>query len=424
MLFNGFIYKTAKKQEVIKLLVLKNKVAKINVVGLGYVGLPAALKFANNSYDVLGTDLDKELLRDLQAGYLSFDENGMQEELNQALQQKISFQNHCESADLYIVAVPTHFDRKTKKIDPKHLIAATKSILAVCPEEAIIVIESTVSPGTIEQHLRPLVENQTVHFAHAPERIIPGMTMFELVHNDRVIGADTKEIANIVKEVYSSFCKGTIRTTDIQTAELTKVVENTFRDINIAYANELKKICHQMDIDVKEVISLANCHPRVNILNPSAGVGGHCISVDPWFLVGDHPKEAQLIAAAREINDSMPAYTWNKMSEKVDVSKKTIGIYGLAYKPDIDDVRESPSIQLLDYLKKNNLDKNVYFFDPFINKQLFKQHILDFSRFTDMVDVILIMTPHGHLNGILPMLNDKGIPVYDPFYNYPEAITV
>ncbi|EGO8156573.1 nucleotide sugar dehydrogenase [Enterococcus faecalis] len=395
---------------------------KINVVGLGYVGLPAALQFANNDYEVIGTDLNADLVSKLSNGQSFFEESEMENELKKALLKGITFSTNCIKADLYIVAVPTNFDKKSKKIDPKHLISAVSNILKICAEDAIIVIESTVSPGTIQRYLKPLSIEKKVHFVHAPERIIPGNTLYELIHNDRIIGSDDFEIGCIVKEVYASFCQGTIRITNLNTAELTKVVENTFRDINIAYANELKKICDRLTINVHEVIELANKHPRVNILNPSAGVGGHCISVDPWFLVGDFVEITPLIATSRGVNDSMPEFTWKKVLKKEEGNK--IGIYGLTYKENISDLRESPAIQLFEHLNKKEVQKPDYLYDPHLNEKIFDNQVLEFEKFIDSVEVVLVMAPHDHLKNFLECLNHKNIRIYDPFNRYENTIKI
>src|SRR5699024_8681006 len=237
-----------------------------------------------------------------------------------------------------------------------------------CENDPIIVIESTVSPGTHDKYIRPifdergLVLGKDVHLVHAPERILPGNMIFELVNNSRTIGADNIEIGEKVRNYYKSFCKADIVVTDIKTAEMTKVVENTFRDINIAFANELAKICREDDMDVYEIIKIANMHPRVNILQPGPGVGGHCISVDPWFLVGDYPDLTNLILTARHVNNSMPVHVLKRMHDIMnennikDYSK--VGIYGLTYKENVDDTRESPALQLL------RIEKGVKVCDP------------------------------------------------------------
>jgi len=293
----------------------------INIIGLGYIGLPTALMFATHDIEVVGTDLNADLVNKLKDGILTFEETGMEELLQSSNKKGIRYTTEYQKADVYIVAVPTPYDKNSKRIDPSYVISAVKSVLKVCGKGAIIVIESTVSPGTIDKYVRPaIIDNGftpgvDVHLVHAPERIIPGNMVYELIHNSCTIGADDPMIGEKVKSLYASFCKGEIIVTDIRTAEMTKVVENTYRDINIAFANELAKICRSDDMDVYEIIRIANKHPRVNILQPGPGVGGHCISVDPWFLVGDYPGLANIILAARKINDGMPRFVIHRVSQ-------------------------------------------------------------------------------------------------------------
>ena len=330
----------------------------INVIGLGYIGLPTALMLAANGNEVVGTDYNQKLLHKLQEGRLTFEEKGLEELFDKALTKGIKFENGYSSTDFYIITVPTPYDKVDKKIDPSYVIAATKKVLEVCKKDTILVIESTISPGTIDRFVRPLVKEaglslgEDVHLVHAPERILPGQMIKELQFNSRTIGADEPEIAEKVKEIYSTFCEGEIVCTDIRTAEMTKVVENTFRAINIAYANELTKIARHDGLDVHEIIRIANMHPRVNILSPGPGVGGHCIPVDPWFLVGDYPRLTQLISTALEINESMPELVLERlvaiMKENNITDKNKIGIYGMTYKQDVDDIRESPTVQLFE----------------------------------------------------------------------------
>ena len=224
--------------------------------------------------------------------------------------------------------------------------------------------------------------------------------VYELIHNSRTIGCDGKEVGEKVREVYSSFCQGEIVLTDIKTAEMSKVVENTFRDINIAFANELAKICRKGGMDVYEIIRIANKHPRVNILQPGPGVGGHCISVDPWFLVGDFPEEAQLIYQARKINSEMPAFVLDRiqtvMQENGIVDLSRVGLYGLTYKEDVDDVRESPTLQLLDVIEKRGLDSPAVY-DPMVTKELVSRQYHDFDDFLNDVDMVVVLVGHTHL---------------------------
>ena len=394
--------------------------SKINVVGLGYIGLPTALMFASHGVEVVGTDYNKELVDTLNAGKTTFEEEGLSELFANALSRGIKFTTEYIPTDVYIVSVPTPYDKASKKIDPKYVISAVKSVMEVCPKGATVVIESTVSPGTIDRFVRPVIEEngfvigEDINLVHAPERIIPGNMVYELEYNSRTIGADSREIGEMIKMLYASFCKGEIVVTDIRTAEMSKVVENTFRDINIAFANELAKICRSDNMDVYEIIRIANKHPRVNILQPGPGVGGHCISVDPWFLVGDYPGLANIILAARKINDSMPEFVLERIREIMDENGITdisrVGLYGLTYKEDVDDVRESPSLQLLDSMRRH-LGGKISAYDPFVTKKLCDGQINDFDEFLDSVDMVVIMTAHTHIKENAARL--KGKVVFD-----------
>ena len=243
-----------------------------------------------------------------------------------------------------------------------------------------------------------------------PERILPGNMVYELKHNSRTIGVDNTEIGERVKKIYSSFCQSEIYLTDIRTAEMTKVVENAYRDINIAFANELAKICRSDNMDVYKIIDIANMHPRVNILRPGPGVGGHCISVDPWFLVGDYPGLANIILAARKINDSMPEFVieriYHIMKENGIRDIGRVGIYGLAYKEDVDDIRESPTLQLLECMEKH-LATGMKVYDPYINKQVVENQMYDFNEFLVNIDVLVIMVAHKHLMNHINEISSK-----------------
>lgn len=377
----------------------------INVIGLGYIGLPTALVLAANGHHVVGTDLKKEILDSLNQDEIPFIEQGIEELFQQAKEHQIQFTTNYQATNFYIITVPTPYDSATKKIDSSYILQAVQQVLEVCLEETILVIESTVSPGTIDQFIRPLLtsrvaQGKSIHLVHAPERILPGQMIAELQNNDRTIGADSKEIAALVKEVYQSFCEGEIVLTDIRSAEMSKVVENTYRDINIAFANELTKMCDFAGIDVHEIIGIANRHPRVNILSPGPGVGGHCISVDPWFLVGDYPEHTPLIATARRINDSMPAFVLKKIKEIVLQENITdwdrIGLYGLSYKADVDDIRESPTLQLLDLLE-DHFATPFKVFDPMVRTKKVANQVLDFDDFLSETDLVVVMVAHQHL---------------------------
>jgi UDP-N-acetyl-D-mannosaminuronic acid dehydrogenase len=388
----------------------------VNVIGLGYIGLPTALMLAAHGVDVIGTDYDRELVATLKSGKTTFEEEGLEDLFNKAVEKGIEFSTEYKATDVYIVAVPTPYDKLSKKIDASYVLAAVKKIMEVCPKGATVVIESTISPGTIDKYIRPLIEangftiGQDINLAHAPERIIPGNMVYELKQNSRTIGVDVKAVGVKIKKLYEAFCLGEIVITDIRTAEMTKVVENSYRDINIAFANELAKICRSDEMNVHEIIRIANMHPRVNILQPGPGVGGHCISVDPWFLVGDYPGLANIILAARKINDSMPEFVLerihNIMEEKGMTDLKRVGLYGLTYKENVDDVRESPTLQLLEKMKKH-LAPGLKVYDPFVKKELVENQYYDFDKFLFDVDLVVIMVSHDEIKEQMDKLEGK-----------------
>ncbi|MBQ7962030.1 MAG: nucleotide sugar dehydrogenase [Clostridia bacterium] len=388
----------------------------INIIGLGYIGLPTALMFASHGVEVVGTDYNKELVATLNAGKTTFEEKGLDELFEEAVKCGIRFSSEYQKTDMYIVAVPTPYNKETKRIDPAYVIAAVKQVMTVCPKGATVVIESTVSPGTIDRYVRPVIEKngftigEDINIVHAPERIIPGNMVYELLHNSRTIGADDKAIGEKVKELYASFCQGEIVVTDIRTAEMTKVVENTFRDINIAFANELVKICRSDNMDVYEIIRIANKHPRVNILSPGPGVGGHCISVDPWFLVGDYPTYSNLIKQARLINDSMPDFVleriYNIMKEKGIKEVSKVGFYGLTYKENVDDVRESPTLQMLESMEKH-LAHGVKVYDPFIKTDMVENQYHDLDAFLSDVELVVLLVAHDEIKENMDKLKGK-----------------
>lgn len=391
----------------------------INVVGLGYIGLPTALMFAAAGVEVTGTDYNKELVKTLTGGRTTFQEEGLDDLFTRAADAGIQFSTEYLSTDIYIISVPTPYDKNSKKIDARYVTDAVKSVLSVCPKGAVIVIEYTVAPGTIDKYVRPVIEREgfvtgrDVYLAHAPERIIPGNMVYELKHNSRTIGADNPEVGERIKELYASFCEGEIVVTDIRTAEMTKVVENTFRDINIAFANELAKICRSDDMDVYEIIRIANKHPRVNILSPGPGVGGHCISVDPWFLVGDYPGLANIILAARKINDGMPEFVLkricNIMREAGITDASRVGIYGLTYKENVDDMRESPTLQMLESMEKHLAGGRIQIYDPYIKADVVENQSHDLDAFLNRVDLVVIMVAHDEIMNNMDKLNGKYI---------------
>ncbi len=388
----------------------------INVIGLGYIGLPTALMMASHGVEVIGTDYNKELVATLNAGKTTFKEKGLDELFQAALKSGIKFTTEYQVTDTYIVSVPTPYDKFSKKVDACYVNAAVKDVLKVCPKGATVVIESTVSPGTIDKFVRPLIEQsgykigEDINLVHAPERIIPGNMVYELLHNNRTIGADSREIGEKIKQYYASFCQGDIVVTDIRTAEMTKVVENTFRAVNIAFANELARICRHDNMDVYEIIKICNMHPRVNILQPGPGVGGHCISVDPWFLVGDYPSLTKVIGESMKTNDSQPDFVLNRiyeiMQEKGLKDFHRVGLYGLTYKENVDDCRESPTLQLLES-QARHLAEPLKVYDPFIANDVVENQYHDLDAFLKDVDLVVVMVKHDEIKNNIDKLRGK-----------------
>lgn len=389
----------------------------VNIVGLGYIGLPTALMLASHGVEVVGTDYNKELVNILNAGKTTFKEEGLGELFQSALREKIKFTTEYQSTDTYIVSVPTPYDKFSKKVDACYVIEAVKDVMQVCHKGATLIIESTVSPGTIDKFVRPVIEQmgfvigKDINLVHAPERIIPGNMVYELLHNNRTIGADDRAVGEKVKKLYSSFCQGEIVVTDIRTAEMTKVVENTFRAVNIAFANELAKICRHDNMDVYEIIKICNMHPRVNILQPGPGVGGHCISVDPWFLVGDYPSLAKVIDESMKTNDGMPDFVLNRIYEIMkengitDISK--VGLYGLTYKENVDDMRESPTLQMLESMERHLCGDQIKVYDPYIEKNVVSNQYHNLDQFINDIDLVVLLVGHDEIKQNMDKLKGK-----------------
>jgi UDP-N-acetyl-D-mannosaminuronic acid dehydrogenase len=332
---------------------------RISVVGLGYIGLPTAIMLADAGHDVFGFDINEDIIGILNTGQIHIKEENLQKVYERVLKtNKFKAYDTLQEAEIYIIAVPTPFKNEfnNKCADLAYIDSASELISNVIKKDDLVILESTSPPLTTKRVTDIIVKlsrlnRDEFYIAYCPERVIPGKILFELENNDRIIGAEKKESALKAKELYQSFVKnGNIFITDDITAEMAKLVENSYRDVNIAFANELSIICDKLNIDVNELIMLANKHPRVDILSPGIGVGGHCISVDPWFIV-EKFKEAKLIKTAREVNDNKPFWICDKIEKEINYDKtKTIGILGLAYKPNVDDLRESPSIIVAEYL--------------------------------------------------------------------------
>jgi UDP-N-acetyl-D-mannosaminuronic acid dehydrogenase len=353
----------------------------ICIVGLGYIGLPTAAVFAAQGVNVLGVDINPKVVEEINKGKVHIVEPGLEALVKDVVSSgKLKAFLAPQEAEAYVIAVPTPFENDYKP-DLSYVFAAAKSIAPLLKKGALIVLESTSPVGTTEKlskllaELRPDLSFPTfesddadISIAYCPERILPGHALKELVDNDRIIGGISPSCAHKAIDLYKIFVKGACIPTQAKTAEMSKITENAFRDVNIAFANELSFICDQLQINVWELINLANHHPRVNILRPGPGVGGHCIAVDPWFLVWSCPEEAKLIRLAREINDNKPHHVVQKV-EKISqqLQSPPVACFGLSFKPDIDDLRESPSVEIVRSLAQKNNKQNFLVVEPYIS---------------------------------------------------------
>jgi UDP-N-acetyl-D-mannosaminuronic acid dehydrogenase len=355
---------------------------RIAVIGLGYIGLPTAAALATNGLDVTGVDVNTRTVDSVNRGEVPFVEPDLGVAVSGAVAQgRLRASLEVPEADVYIVAVPTPFT-EGHKADLSYIRSATEAIAPRLRGNELIILESTSPPGTTRQmadwvrELRPdltlagdAADNSGVGFGHCPERVLPGRVMIEIVTNDRIIGGLTPGVAEQAAELYRVFCQGEMIITDAATAELSKLVENSYRDVNIAFANELSVICDELGMDVWELIRMANHHPRVNILQPGPGVGGHCIAVDPWFIVSAAPESSRIIRAAREINDAKPHHVVERVLAKASRFKNPrIACLGLAFKANIDDLRESPAIEIVELLSDALPDVTLDAVEPHVEK--------------------------------------------------------
>ncbi|WP_337017435.1 nucleotide sugar dehydrogenase, partial [Oceanobacillus massiliensis] len=375
---------------------------KMNVIGLGYIGLPTSVMFAKQGFEVRGIDVNEKVVEMLANKQLHIQEPGLQEALESVIESgNLTVSTSPSEAEVYIIAVPSPItEEKTANLD--YVKSATESIVPYIKKGSLVILESTVPPRTVEDVMLPVLEKTgldvraDIHIAHSPERVIPGKIFEELQNNDRIVGGLTTKAGELTKELYQSFVKGDIHLTDATTAEMVKVIENTYRDINIAFANELARISDNIGVNVWETIKLANFHPRVNIHQPGPGVGGHCIAVDPWFLAELQPEEAKMIRLARQSNDSMPEYVVDKIKEIAssnNSSSSKVAVLGLSYKGNVDDMRESPTLKVLEKLKESNMEYTVY--DPFIEDIRVDNQVVSMDDAIRDSDIIVILTDHN-----------------------------
>ncbi|GAB1809503.1 nucleotide sugar dehydrogenase [Priestia megaterium] len=382
---------------------------KLCVVGLGYIGLPTAVMFANHGLYVHGVDVNEKAVELIKNKQLHIEENGLQERLESAVDNgHFTVGTTAEEADIFIIAVPSPIN-EDKTANLNYVREATKSIVPYVRKGNLVILESTVPPRTVEDVMLPVLKETGLELgselfvSHSPERVIPGKVFEELVNNDRIVGGINEESSRLTVELYKTFVKGNIHVTDATTAEMVKVIENTYRDVNIAFANELAKISEKIGVNAWEAIKLANYHPRVNIHLPGPGVGGHCIAVDPWFLTELQPELAKIISLSRHTNDSMPEYTALKTKSLLDekgIQHGRIAVLGLAFKGNIDDMRESPSTDVLHHLEKLGVDYTA--FDPHIKENKIERQTQSLDEAVAHADVILILTDHNEFKELLP----------------------
>lgn len=396
----------------------KEKDLTITILGMGYIGLPTAIAFAKAGFIVKGFDVNRKVIETLKAGHIHIVEPSLQEAFEEALKSgRLIPTDKLEKSDVFIISVPTPFKKnhEEKIADLSYVESASKEVATVLEENNLVILESTVPPMTTKLMTNILeresgISRDKFMSVHCPERVLPGRILYELEHNDRIIGAERREAGEYTKVIYDAMVKeGTCYITDDITAEMCKLVENTFRDVNIAFANELSVICDKLRIDVFELIKLANKHPRVNILTPGAGVGGHCLAVDPWFIVEKFPKEANVIREARLINDFKPRFIVNKVDEILKGNKDlTVGVLGLAYKPDIDDLRESPAMEIAEILRDKGY--KVVACEPNVNTQEVNGFgLYSFDEILEKSDYLVLAQGHKEFKERIEVLRSKKI---------------
>jgi UDP-N-acetyl-D-mannosaminuronic acid dehydrogenase len=393
-----------------------DKEKSVSVIGLGYIGLPTAALLASKGYMVKGMDTSEHVVETINKGEIHIVEPDLAAYVRSAVANgKLKTYSEVQAGDIYIICVPTpfHADSEILKPNVDYVREAVESISPHVKGGDIVILESTSPVGTTEMIRGVLqkngVDTTAIFIAYCPERVLPGRIMVELVDNARVIGGINSESTGIVSAFYRTFVNGEILETEAKTAEMCKLTENSFRDVNIAFANELSVLCDNNGVDVWELIKLANHHPRVNILRPGTGVGGHCIAVDPWFIVSQDPENSRLIKTAREINDSKPEWVFNKIKAKADsLNTKKVACLGLAFKPDIDDLRESPAVTVVELLIEQGYEVSCV--EPNINHHK-KYNLIDIKEAIAEFDVIALLVKHKEFTSTktLTQLESKGM---------------
>ena len=397
------------------------KINKISILGLGYIGLPLAIILADKSCKIYGFDKDQKVIDNIKKLKIKIKEKDLLKKFkSKKVQKNFQISRQIIKSDVYILAVPTPFNKKVLKPDISKVKSAIYKIIDLLESGNLIIIESTCPVGTTEivkkiiYKKRNDLKKDSIHISHCPERILPGNTLKELISNDRIIGGVDLKSSKHAEKVYKKFVKGSLNLTTSKTAEMCKLVENTYRDVNIAYANELSIICEKLKIDVWNLIKLANLHPRVNILNPGPGVGGHCIAVDPWFLISKNFKLSKLIYTARKVNDQKIKWVTTQINNKIkeiNLKKKNknikIGFLGATYKANSEDLRESPSLKIINnFLYKSKI--KTYVAEPNIEREKFKYlNLTNIKYLIKKSDIIVILVNHNEFKKLKIIKNKK-----------------
>ncbi|MEN8701819.1 nucleotide sugar dehydrogenase [Bacillus infantis] len=373
---------------------------KICTIGLGYIGLPTSIMFAKHGAEVTGVDVKADVVELLNSGNIHIEEPGLQEALSEVV-SKGAFKASLvpEPADAFIISVPTpNHDDEYKSCDLSYVLSAVSSIIPFLRQGNVVIVESTIAPRSMDDHVLPLIEQagftagKDIFLVHCPERVLPGQILHELIYNNRIVGGITPECTEAGAMVYSTFVKGEIIKTTAKTAEMSKLMENTFRDVNIALANELTKVCNDLEINSLEVIEMANKHPRVNLHTPGPGVGGHCLAVDPYFIVSKSPEKAKIIELSRSVNTSMPHYVVENINRLMEGAHgNTITLMGLTYKGNVDDIRESPAMEIRELLMQQG-NYEVRSYDPHVALDWVTE---DFEEAVMNSSLAVILTDHN-----------------------------
>lgn len=378
---------------------------KICVIGLGYIGLPTSAMFAKHGVEVVGVDINLDVVDKLNRGEVHIEEPELEKVVKEAVNTEMLRASPTpEVADVFIIAVPTPNQKdEHKSCDLTGVLTAVKKIIPYIKKGNILIVESTIAPRSMDDYVKPLVEEagfevgKDIFLVHCPERVLPGKIMHEIVYNNRIVGGVTPACAKRAAQVYGIFVKGEIVETDAKTAEMSKLMENTFRDVNIALSNELAKVCNNLEINVLDVIEMANKHPRVNLHRPGPGVGGHCLAIDPYFIVAKAPELTNIIQMSRDTNISMPSYVVENVRELLKgIEKPKVAVFGVTYKGNTDDMRESPALKVINLLHEQGYEVTIH--DPYIQTNFFKT--LSAEEALEAADLLLVLADHSEFSSM------------------------